>query len=85
MDDHIFTNYYFKTENLNNDLKNFLKKNKIKLNQSKNIDKNSTTMNLDKKNYKSFFSQKNLELIEKKEKYLFEKFKYKKISNKNKK
>ena len=41
-------------------------------------------MNFDK-DYKSFFSQKNLELIEKKEKYLFEKFKYEKISNKNKK
>ena len=37
-------------------------------------------MNLDK-DYKSFFLQKNLKLIEKKENYLFEKFKYKKISN----
>ena len=83
IDTKIFTNYYFRIESLNNDLKQFLKKNKIKLKQFKNIDKNSTSMKLDK-DYKNFFFQKNLELIEKKENYLFEKFKYKKISNKNK-
>ena len=84
MDTKIFTNYYFKTERLEKDLKLFLKKNKIRLKQFKNFDKNSTKMNLDK-NYKNFISQKNLELIEKKENYLFQKFKYKKISNINKK
>ena len=84
MDAKIFTNYYFKTERLEKDLKLFLKKNKIRLKQFKDFDKNSTKMNLDK-NYKNFFSQKNLELIEKKENYLFQKFKYKKISNINKK
>ncbi len=84
IDSKIFTNYYFKIESLDKDLKLFLKKNKIKLKQFKNLDRNSTSMNLNK-NYKSFFSQKNLKLIEKKEKYLFDKFNYKKISNKNKK
>ena len=84
MNSKIFTNYYFKTESLNKDLKLFLKKNKIKLKQFKNLDKNSSSMNLDK-NYKSFFLQKNLELIEEKESYLFKKFKYKKLSDKNKK
>ena len=84
MDTKIFTNYYFKNERLEKDLKLFLKKNKIRLKQFKDFDKNSTKMNLDK-NYKNFFSQKNLELIEKKENYLFQKFKYKKISNINKK
>jgi hypothetical protein len=81
IDSKIFTNYYFKTESLDKDLKLFLKKNKIKLKKFKHLDKNSTNINLDK-DYKSFFLQKNLILIEKKENYLFKKFKYKKISNK---
>lgn len=81
IDSKIFTNYYFKTESLDKDLKLFLKKNKIKLKEFKHLDKNSTNINLDK-DYKSFFLQKNLILIEKKENYLFKKFKYKKISNK---
>ena len=54
MDTKIFTNYYFKTERLEKDLKIFLKKNKIRLKQFKDFDKNSTKMNLDKncnKNY----------------------------------
>lgn len=83
IDSKIFTNYYFKTENLDKDLKIFLKRNKIKIKQFKNLEKNSTSMNFDK-NYKSFFSQKNLRLIEKKENYLFQKFKYKKVSKENK-
>lgn len=83
IDSKIFTNYYFKTENLDKDLKIFLKRNKIKIKQFKNLEKNSTSMNFDK-NYKSFFSQKNLRLIEKKENYLFKKFKYKKVSKENK-
>jgi len=84
IDSKIFTNYYFKTESLEKDLKIFLKKNKIKLKQFKHLDKNSTSIGSDI-NYKKFFLQKNLKLIEKKENYIFKKFNYKKISRKNKK
>ena len=79
LDKKIFTNIFFKTENLNKDLEIFLKKNKIKKKNFKNINKNSTSMDKDK-DYLNFFSKKNLLLIEKKENYLFKKFKYKKLS-----
>ena len=75
----IFTNYYFKTENLNQDLKNFLKKANIKEKKTDNLDKNSTS-DKNNENVFQFFNKKNLQLIEKKEKYIFDKFKYKKIS-----
>ena len=79
LDSKIFTNYYFKTESLSEDLKKFLKKNGIKENTIKNIDKNESSEQK-KYNFINFFSKKNLLLIEKKENYIFKKFKYKKIS-----
>ena len=79
LDKKIFTNFYFKTENLNKDLEFFLKKRKIKQKNFKNIDKNSSTIDKDK-DYLKFFSKKNMILLEKKENYLFKKFKYKKLS-----
>ena len=82
MDSKIFTNYHFKTESLNDDLKIFLKKRKIKEKKIKNIDKNNSS-NEKKNNFIKFFSKKNLLLIEKKENYIFKKFKYKKLSNNN--
>ena len=81
LDRKIFTNIYFKTENLNKDLKIFLKKSKIKQKNFKNIDKNSSTIDKDK-DYLKFFSKKNMVLLEKRENYLFKKFKYKKLSKK---
>ena len=81
LDRKIFTNIYFKTENLNKDLEIFLKKSKIKQKNFKNIDKNSSTMDKDK-DYLKFFSKKNMVLLEKRENYLFKKFKYKKLSKK---
>ena len=81
LDRKIFTNIYFKTENLNKDLEIFLKKSKIKQKNFKNIDKNSSTIDKDK-DYIKFFSKKNMVLLEKKENYLFKKFKYKKLSKK---
>ena len=83
MDSKIFTNYHFKIESLDKDLRLFLKRNNIKLKRFDIIDKNSTSKVLDN-DYINFFSSKNLKLIEKKENYLFKKFKYKKISKKNK-
>ena len=79
LDSKIFTNYYFKTENLTVDLKKFLKKNKLKEIKIKNIDKNISS-GLQNNNYIKFFTKKNLSLIEKKENYIFKKFKYKKLS-----
>ena len=75
----IFTNYYFRTEKLNQDLRNFLKKAKIKEKKTNNLDKNATS-DKNNENIFKFFNKKNLQLIEKKEKYIFDKFKYKKIS-----
>ena len=75
----IFTNYYFRTENLNQDLRNFLKKAKIIEKKTNNLDKNATS-HKNNENIFKFFNKKNLQLIEKKEKYIFDKFKYKKIS-----
>ena len=82
LDSKIFTNYHFKTESLNDDLKIFLKKSRIKEKKIKNIDKNESS-NEKKNNFIKFFSKKNLLLIEKKENYIFKKFKYKKLSNNN--
>jgi len=81
LDNKIFTNYYFRTERLTEDLKIFLKKNKIKEYKIKNIDKNES-LNQKKYNFINFFSKKNLLSIEKKENYIFKKFKYKKLSKK---
>ena len=81
LDKKIFSNYFFKTENLSNDLKKFLKKNKMKIKKFNKLDKNQTKKN-SKDNVIKFFTKKNLKLIEKKEDYLFKKFKYIKISNK---
>ena len=76
----LYTNKFFKTENLNNNLKNFLKSNNIKIKNLKILNKNSTSKIL-KKDYKHFFTAKNILLIEKKEDYIFRKFNYKKISS----
>ena len=80
LDKKIFTNVFFKTEKLNKNLDFFLKKCKIKKKNFKKIDKNSSSLDKDK-DYLKFFSKKNMVLIEKKENYLFKKFKYKKLSN----
>ena len=79
LDNKIFTNYHFRTESLTEDLKNFLKKNKIKKYKIKDIDKNESLYQ-NRYNLINFFSKKNLLLIEKKENYIFKKFKYKKLS-----
>ena len=79
LDSKIFTNYYFRTERLTEDLKNFLKKNKIKKYKIKNIDRNESLYHK-RYSFINFFSKKNLLLIEKKENYIFNKFKYKKLS-----
>jgi len=79
LDSKIFTNHYFRTERLTEDLKNFLKKNKIKKYKIKDIDKNESLYQ-NRYNLINFFSKKNLLLIEKKENYIFKKFKYKKLS-----
>jgi len=81
LDKKLDLNFFFKTESLINDLKKFLKKNKISLKNMKNIEKNSTK-NKFYNDYLKFFTKKSLKLIEKKDDYLFKKFKYKKISNK---
>ena len=75
----LYTNIFFKTENLNKSLKYFLKKNKIKVKKFNNLEDNSTSKNF-RSNYKYFFSKKNILLIEKKEDFIFQKFKYKKLS-----
>ena len=79
LDKKLNMNYFFKTENLEKDLKIFLKKVKLPIKKLKNLNKNSTSNNF-KKDFKKFFTKKNLLLIEKKDQYLFKKFKYKKIS-----
>ncbi len=79
LDNKIYTNFFFKTENLVVDIKKFLKKNKIKIKKFKNIKKNSASNNFDR-NKLNFFYKQNIKLIEKKDSYLFEKFKYKKIT-----
>ena len=71
--------FFFKTEKLNYSLKKFLLKNKIKLKNFNKLNNNSTPKILNK-NIKSFFNNKNLLLIEKKENYIFKKFNYKKLS-----
>ena len=78
-DSKIYTNVFFKTENLNYNLKKFLTKNNMKIKNFNILDDNSTSKVL-KKNFKNFFSTKNILLIEKKEDYLFKKFNYKKLS-----
>ena len=77
LDNRLNLNLFFKTENLTNDLKIFLKKNKICLKDLKKIQKNSTK-NKFNNNYLNFFTKRNLEIIGKKDDYLFRKFKYKK-------
>ena len=79
LDSKIFTNYYFKTERLTKDLNNFLKKSGIKNLKIANIDRNKSSSSKNLGMIK-FFNKKNLVLIEKKENYIFKKFKYKKIS-----
>ena len=75
----LYTNIFFKTENLNYSLKKFLVKNRIKLKNFNKLKNNSTPKILNK-NLKSFFNNKNILLIEKKEDYIFKKFNYKKLS-----
>ena len=77
----LYTNIFFKTENLNYNLATFLKTNNIEI-KSFNILDNNTTSKILKRNFKNFFSYKNILLIEKKEHYIFKKFKYKKLSEK---
>ena len=79
LDKKIINNIFFKTENLNKDLKIFLKKSKIEKKNFKNIEKNSSSIDNDK-DYLKFFNKKDMQLIEKKESYLFKKFNYKKLS-----
>ncbi len=79
LDKKIVTNIFFKTENLNKDLKIFLKKSKIEKKNFKNIEKNSSSIDSDN-DYLKFFNKKDMQLIEKKESYLFKKFNYKKLS-----
>ena len=76
----LYTNIFFKTEKLNYNLKKFLQKNNIKNKNFKIFNDNSTSKVLNK-NLIKFFSTKNITLIEKKEDYIFKKFKYKKLSN----
>lgn len=80
LDKKIDLNYFFKTESLEKDIKIFLRKVNLPIKKFRDLKKNSTSNNYNK-NFKKFFTKKNLELIEKKDEYLFEKFKYKKISN----
>jgi hypothetical protein len=77
----LYTNIFFKTENLNYNLATFLKTNNIEIKSFNILDNNSTSKIL-KKNFKNFFSNKNILLIEKNEHYIFKKFKYKKLSEK---
>jgi hypothetical protein len=77
----LYTNIFFKTENLNYNLATFLKTNNIEIKSFNILDNNSTSKIL-KKNFKDFFSYKNILLIEKNEHYIFKKFKYKKLSKK---
>ena len=79
LDSKIITNYYFKTERLSEDLKYFLKISRNKGRIIKKIDKNESSKQK-KTDLIKFFSKKNLVLIEKKESYIFKKFKYKKLS-----
>ena len=81
LDSRLNLNFFLKTENLTNNLKIFLKKNKFFVKDFKKIKRNSTKNKIDK-NYLNFFTKKTLKIIEKKDNYLFRKFKYKKISNK---
>tara|TARA_Y100000389_G_scaffold156601_1_gene157526 strand:+ start:868 stop:1686 length:819 start_codon:yes stop_codon:yes gene_type:complete len=76
----LYTNIFFKTENLNHNLKKFLTNNNIEIKSLNILNKNSTS-NVLKKDYKNFFTIKNILLIEKKEDYIFKKFNYKKISS----
>jgi len=76
----LYTNIYFKTENLNRNLKKFLRSSNIEVKSLNILNKNSTSKVL-KKNYKNFFTAKNILLIEKKEDYIFKKFNYRKISS----
>ena len=78
MDSKLYLNYYLKTERLEKNLKTFLKRVKLPVKKIKNLNKNSTKENF-KKDFKKFFTKKNLNLIERKDKYLFKKFKYKRI------
>ena len=55
------------------------KQRNTKENRTNNLDKNATS-DKNNENIFKFFNKKNLQLIEKKEKYIFDKFKYKKIS-----
>ena len=78
LDSKLYLNYYLKTERLEKNLKTFLKRVKLPVKKIKNLNKNSTKENF-KKEFKKFFTKKNLNLIERKDKYLFKKFKYKRI------
>ena len=79
IDSKIYTNFYFKTEKLNKDLKGFLNKNKLKIKNYKIINKNKSTK-ISNKSLLNFYSKRNLDLIEKKEAFIFRKFNYKKLS-----
>ena len=79
LDKKLELNYFLKTENLYNGLKIFLKKNNMQNKQFKKIEKNSSKKT--KIHIKNFITKQNLKLIEQKDSYLFEKFKYKKFSN----
>ena len=79
VDKRIYTNLFFKNENLENDLKKFLIKNKYKIKNFKNLKKNQSP-NKFQDSYINFFSKDNMKLIELKDSYIFKKFKYKKLS-----
>ena len=79
VDKRLYTNLFFKTENLENDLKKFLIKNKYKIKNFKNLKKNESPDKF-QDSYINFFSKDNMKLIELKDSYIFKKFKYKKLS-----
>ena len=79
VDKRIYTNLFFKTENLENDIKKFLIKNKYKIKNFKNLEKNQSTDKF-QDSYINFFTKDSMKLIELKDSYIFKKFKYKKLS-----
>ena len=76
----LYTNIFFKTENLNHNLKKFLTRNNIEIKSLNILNKNSTSKIL-KKDYKNFFTTKSISLINTKEDYIFKKFNYRKLSS----
>lgn len=79
-DSKLYTNIFFKTESLTDNLKNFLENKDFELKSFKNLDNNSSSQISSQEEVKDFFSEENILLIEKKENYIFEKFNYNKLA-----